>query len=86
MIYPPLRFEQQRSEVLQRYRILNGSEVHVASQVAQTAALALGVPIVLTSLLPELVSIWVRSELGRPWHARGVLFAGNPVRIRFCRD
>jgi diguanylate cyclase (GGDEF)-like protein len=63
MIYPPLRFEQQRSEVLQRYRILNGSEVHVASQVAQTAALALGVPIVLTSL-NERYRNWYRSGYG----------------------
>ncbi len=63
MIYPPLRFEQQRSEVLQRYRILNGSEVHVAGQIAQTAALALGVPIVLTCL-NERYRNWYRSGYG----------------------
>ncbi len=63
MIYPPLRFEQQRSEVLQRYRILNGSEVHVASQIAQTTAMALGVPIVVASL-NERYRNWYRSAHG----------------------
>jgi len=63
MIYPLLRFEQQRSEVLQRYRILNGSEVHVAEQIAQTAALALGVPIVIASL-NERYRNWYRSSCG----------------------
>lgn len=63
MIYPLLRFEQQRSEVLQRYRILNGSEVHVAEQVAQTAALALGVPIV-AAALNERYRNWYRSSFG----------------------
>ena len=63
MIYPPLRFEQQRSEVLQRYRILNGSEVHVASQIAQTTAMVLGVPIVLASL-NERYRNWYRSAHG----------------------
>lgn len=50
MIHAPPRFEQQKSEVLQRYRILNGTEVHFADQIAQTTALTFGVPIVVASL------------------------------------
>jgi diguanylate cyclase (GGDEF)-like protein len=63
MIYPPQGFEQQKSEVLQRYRILNGAEVHVASQIAQTAAMALGVPTVL-AVLNERYRTWYRSDYG----------------------
>ncbi|MBA3070138.1 MAG: sensor domain-containing diguanylate cyclase [Hyphomonas sp.] len=63
MNYTLPQFEQQKSEVLQRYRILNGAEVHFAGQIAQTAALALGVPIVLASL-NERYRNWYRSEYG----------------------
>ncbi|WP_291202933.1 sensor domain-containing diguanylate cyclase [Hyphomonas sp.] len=63
MIYPPPQFEQQKSEVLQRYRILNGSEVHVAGQIAQTTALALGVPVVIASL-NERYRTWYQAAHG----------------------
>ncbi len=48
--YPPPRFEQQKSEVLQRYRILRGTEVHDANQIAATVSLVLGMPRVLICL------------------------------------
>ena len=63
MIYPLPLFEQQKSEVLQRYRILNGAEVHFAGQIAQTAAMAFGVPIVLASL-NERYRNWYSSDYG----------------------
>ncbi|MCU0730823.1 MAG: sensor domain-containing diguanylate cyclase [Hyphomonas sp.] len=63
MIYPPLQFEQQKSEVLQRYRILNGTEVHIASQVARTTAIALDVPVVIASL-NERYRTWYRAAHG----------------------
>lgn len=34
MIHSLPHFEQQKNEVLQRYRILNGAEVHFAGQIA----------------------------------------------------
>ena len=63
MIYPPPQFEQQKSEVLQRYRILNGSEVHVAGQIAHTTAIALGVPVVIASL-NERYRTWYKAAHG----------------------
>lgn len=63
MIHAPPQFEQQKSEVLQRYRILNGAEVHFADQIAQTAALTFNVPIVVASL-NERYRTWYRSVYG----------------------
>jgi len=63
MIYPPPPFEQQKSEVLQRYRILNGSEVYDAGHIAHTTAIALGVPVVIASL-NERYRTWYRASHG----------------------
>lgn len=63
MIYPPQGFELQKNEVLQRYRILNGAEVHSAGQIAQTAAMSLGVSTVL-AVLNGRYRTWYRSEYG----------------------
>ena len=63
MIYPPQGFEQQKNEVLQRYRILNGAEIHIAGQIAQTAAMAFGVPVAL-AFLNERYRNWYRSDFG----------------------
>lgn len=63
MIQSLPHFEQQKNEVLQRYRILNGAEVHYAGQIAQTAALAFGVPIVLASL-NERYRTWYSADFG----------------------
>ncbi len=65
MIYPPPRFEQQKNEVLQRYRILNGTEVYFADQIARTAAQVFGVPMVVASL-NERYRNWYRSSCGVP--------------------
>lgn len=65
MMYPPPRFEQQKNEVLQRYRILNGSEVHVADQIVRTAAQVFGVPMVVATL-NERYRNWYRSSYGVP--------------------
>lgn len=48
--YPPPRFEQQKSEVLQRYRILRSEDVHDADHIARATSLALGAPIVIAAL------------------------------------
>ena len=48
--YPLPKFEQQRTEVLQRYRILNSMEHYDARQTARTASLVFGTPIVLAAL------------------------------------
>lgn len=65
MMYPPPRFEQQKNEVLQRYRILNGTQVHVADQIARTASQVFGVPMVIASL-NERYRNWYRSAHGVP--------------------
>ena len=76
MLYPPPHFEQQKSEVLQRYRILNGAEVHIASRIAQTAALAFGVPTVIAAL----------NERYRTWYqsVHGVSAAELEILTAFC--
>ncbi|MEM9422757.1 MAG: diguanylate cyclase, partial [Pseudomonadota bacterium] len=61
--YPLPRFEQQKSEVMQRYRILNGSSGFDASHTAKTAALVFGVPIVLAAV-NERYRPWFRSSHG----------------------
>lgn len=63
MMYPPPRFEFQKNEVLQRYRILNGTEVHFADQIARTAAEVFRVPMVVTTL-NERYRNWYRSACG----------------------
>lgn len=63
MMYPPPRFEHQKNEVLQRYRILNGTEVHFADQIARTAAQVFSVPMVVTTL-NERYRNWYRSAYG----------------------
>lgn len=62
-LHPPPRFDQQKNEVLQRYRILNGAEIYFADQIARTAALAFDVPIVL-AVLNERYRTWYRSTHG----------------------
>lgn len=61
--YPPPRFEQQKKEVLQRFQILNESDARITSQIAETAALALNVPIVIAAL-NERYRHWYRSTHG----------------------
>lgn len=61
--YPLPKFEQQKTEVLQRYRILNGSESYDADQTAHTAALVFGTPIVLATLNARYRD-WFRSSHG----------------------
>ncbi len=48
--YPPPEFEQQKSEIFQRYRILRGDHAHDAVCLADTIAMALGVPYVYVAL------------------------------------
>lgn len=61
--YPPPRFEQQKSEVLQRYRILRSEDVHDADHIARAASLALGAPIVMAAL-NERYRSWYRAAHG----------------------
>lgn len=63
LTYPPPRFEQQKSEVLQRYRILKSESVHDASHIARTASLALNAPIVIATL-NERYRHWYRAAHG----------------------
>ena len=44
--YPPPEFEQQKSEILQRYKILRGDSAHDAVCLADTISSALRVPVV----------------------------------------
>jgi diguanylate cyclase (GGDEF)-like protein len=76
MILSPPGFEEQKTEVLQRYRILNGAEEYLATQIAQTAALTFGVPMVLASL----------NERYRHWYraAYGVSSKGLEALEAFC--
>ena len=48
--YPPPKFEQQRSEVFQRYKILRGDHAHDAVCLADTIAMSLRVPYVFVAL------------------------------------
>lgn len=48
--YPPPNFEQQKSEVFQRYKILRGDHAHDAVCLADTIAMALRVPYVFVAL------------------------------------
>ncbi|MBA4228187.1 MAG: sensor domain-containing diguanylate cyclase [Hyphomonas sp.] len=61
--YPPPRFEQQKSEVLQRYRILKSEDIHNADHIARAASLALGAPIVMAAL-NERYRNWYRASHG----------------------
>ena len=63
IVYPPPRFDQQKNEVLQRYRILNGAEVYCADEIAGTAAQVFGVPIVVAAL-NERYRTWYKSACG----------------------
>ncbi len=63
ILYPPPQFDQQKNEILQRYQILNGGEIYFADQIARTAALVFGVPIVLAAL-NERYRVWYRSICG----------------------
>ena len=65
--YPPPRFEQQKSEVLQRYRILRSEDVHDADHIARATSLALGAPIVIAAL-NERYRAWYRAAHGVPAH------------------
>ena len=48
--YPPPNFEQQKSEVFQRYKILRGDHAHDAVCLADTIAMSLRVPYVFVAL------------------------------------
>ncbi|MEM6649316.1 MAG: hypothetical protein AAF603_03605 [Pseudomonadota bacterium] len=61
--YPLPRFEQQKSEVLQRYQILNGSNDFDTNHTARTASLVLGVPMVMAAL-NERYRAWFQSSEG----------------------
>lgn len=74
--YPPPRFEQQKSEVLQRYRILKSEDVHDADHIARAAAIGLDAPIVIAAL----------NERYRPWYRSswGVSPEDQQVLQSFC--
>lgn len=74
--YPPLSFEQQKNEVLQRYKILDGAAQYDATHTAHTAALVFGVPIVLAAL----------NERYRDWFrcSHGVSDTGRDRLQEFC--
>ncbi len=76
--YPPPRFEQQKSEVLQRYRILRDTEVHDAGQIAATVSLVLGMPRVLICL----------NERYRCWYtgSHGVAAEDMDTLLAFCAN
>lgn len=61
--YPLPRFDQQKSEVMQRYQILNGSDAFDTNHTARTAALVFGAPIVVAAL-NERYRDWFRSAHG----------------------
>lgn len=67
--YPPPRFEQQKSEVLQRYRILRDADIHDAGQIAETISLVFAMPMVLVSL----------NERYRNWYKAS--WGADPARI-----
>lgn len=74
--FPPPRFEQQKSEVLQRYRILHGTNTQNAGHIAKAVAQAFGVPIVISAL----------NERYRGWYqsAHGVPARGSEALELFC--
>lgn len=61
--YPPPRFEQQKSEVLQRFRILRSEDVRNADHIARATSLALGAPIAMAAL-NERYRGWYRASHG----------------------
>lgn len=61
--YPLPRFDQQKAEIEQRYKILSGAEGIDSNPVAQTAALTFGVPVVLVALT-ERYRHWFRVSHG----------------------
>lgn len=61
--YPLPRFDQLKSEVLQRYRILDGSSCYDTNHLAHTVALVFGAPIVIAAL-NERYRAWFRSTHG----------------------
>lgn len=65
--YPLPQFEQQKAEILQRYKILGGAEEINTSPAAQTVALALGAPIVIVALT-ERYRHWFRVSHGCTEH------------------
>lgn len=61
--YPPPQFDQQKSEVLQRYDILSAAENFDSDQAACTLSLVLGVPIVIAAV-NERYRGWFRCATG----------------------
>lgn len=91
--YPPPRFEQQKSEVLQRYRILRDTDIHDAGQVAETIALVFAMPMVLVSLNERYRSWYKASHGAAPARIAGLeAFCGlanlsqEAFSIRDCRE
>lgn len=72
--YLPPRFENLKTEVLQKYQILNGSASYDASQIARTVALVFDVPTVIV-VLNERYRHWYHSQHGVTSDAAGPLVA-----------
>lgn len=70
--YPPPKFEEQKSEILQRYQILSDEQTAGALFVADTIALALRMPYVIAALNRRYRS-WYRCEHGLADYAMGDL-------------
>ena len=63
--YPPPKFEEQKSEILQRYQILYDDHALSAQSFADSVALTLNVPFVMAALksgrgVPEIVEFITR--------------------------
>lgn len=63
IIYPQQKFDALKSEVMQRYRILDGSQAYDTNHLARSVALAFRMPIVIASL-NERYRSWFGSSHG----------------------
>ncbi|GAB5459662.1 MAG: sensor domain-containing diguanylate cyclase [Henriciella sp.] len=61
--YPPPKFEQQKSEIMQRYQILIEEGSHKAQSLADSISLAMGTPFVIAALNKRYRS-WYKCEHG----------------------
>lgn len=91
--YPPPRFEQQKSEMLQRYRILRDTGVHDAGQITGTISLVFDMPVVLVSLNERYRSWYKASHGAAPARLAGLQavcalanLAEDAFFIRDCRE
>lgn len=61
--YPPPKFDQQKSEIMQRYQILSGDGAHNSQSLADTMALAFRTPFVIAALNKR-YRTWYKCEHG----------------------